>query len=442
MLNLCKFPSSYDPGYVDTACCKSSICDIDGTRGRLYFRGYSIEELVEKSTFVEVSFLLIYGSLPDSEQLSNWTKSLMRHSFPYNNLKEIMSQFRYDAHPCGILVSAVAALGTFFPEANPSLKGIDILRHNKLARDRQIARILGKMPTIAALSYRHRLGRPYNSPLSLEDPSPLTYTENFLYMLDRLSETTYRPHPKLVSLLDKIWILHAEHGLNCSTATMRQLASTGVDPYSAVAGATAALYGNLHGGANEAVLKMLSQISSVDAVPGFLKKVKKEKRVLFGFGHRVYKSPDPRALILKNIALEIFQIVGTPKLWPVALEMERVALEDEYFTSRHLFPNVDFYSGLIYDAMDLPTDFFPVLFSIPLTAGWLAHWLESLGEPKQVFEPRQVYIGKKQNDNTVTPIEFRHSSLETPSAPQLASGFDRRRSLGHNYDPIVPSAKL
>jgi len=348
-----------------------------------------------------------------------------------------MSQFRYDAHPCGILVSAVSALGTFFPDANPSLKGMDVLKHNKVSRDQQVARILGKMPTIAAQSYRHRLGRPYNSPLSISDPSPLTYTENFLYMLDRLSETSYRPHPKLVSLLDKIWILHAEHGMNCSTATMRQLASTGVDPYTAVAGATAALYGNRHGGANEAVLKMLSQIGSVDAVPAFLKKVKKEKRILFGFGHRVYKSPDPRATILKDIALEMFQIVGTPKLWPVALELERIAATDEYFTARHLFPNVDFYSGLIYDAMDLPSDFFPVLFSIPLTAGWLAHWMESLNEPTDVFEPKQIYIGKQTIESPITPIQFRHSSLETPTVPLFSSGFDRRRRLGANYDTVI-----
>jgi citrate synthase len=437
------FCSSYDPGFINTACCKSSICDIDGSNGKLSFRGYSIEDLVEKSSFVEVAYLLVFGSLPDASQLDGWTRGLMRHSYLHNNLGEIMAHFRYDAHPCGIFVSTVAALGTFFPESNPSLKGVDVFQTNKSLRDQQIMRILGKMPTIAAQSYRHRLGRPYNTPMSITTTdstlSPLVYTENFLYMLDRLSETAYRPNAKIVKILDKIWILHAEHGLNCSTATMRQLASTGVDPYTSVAGATAALYGNLHGGANEAVLKMLVSIGSVEAVPSYIKKVKKEKRILFGFGHRVYKSPDPRAKILKQIAIELFDITGPSPLWPIALEMERIILEDEYFTSRHLFPNVDFYSGMVYAAMELPTDMFPVLFAIPLTAGWLAHWVESLQDPIGIYEPKQVYVGTK--GKTLKPLSFRSSSLASPTTA-ISSGFDRRRSLVTNYDQIVPRAKL
>jgi citrate synthase len=430
----------YDPGYVSTACCKSAICNIDGVAGKLSFRGYAIEELVEKSTFVEVAFLLIYGSLPDAVQLDHWTRSLLKHSFLHNNLGTIMSQFRYDAHPAGMFVSTVAALGTFFPEANPTLKGTNIYKDSLELRDRQISRILGKVPTIAAQSYRHRLGRPYNPPLVPADPTPLGFTENFLYMLDRLSENHYRPHPTLVKALDKIWILHAEHGLNCSTATLRQLTSTGVDPYTAVAGAAAALYGNLHGGANEAVLRMLKTIGSVEALPSYLKKVKKEKRILFGFGHRVYKSPDPRATLLKKIALDVFEVTGTSPLLKLALEMEKLVLNDEYFTSRHLFPNVDFYSGLIYSAMDLPTDMFPVLFTIPLTAGWLAHWVEASGdESMQVFEPRQVYVGKDGRE--ILDIESRNPSAISPTLRH--SGFGRRRDLGTNFDIVtVPRSKL
>lgn len=489
MTSVLFFSRSYDPGFVNTAPWKSSICDIDGTHGKLSFRGYSIEDLVEHSSFVEVSYLLIFGCLPDALQLSKWTERLIAHSSLHTDLGELLSKFRYDAHPCGMFISAVAALGTFYPEANPALRGdMDLLKNNIALRDQQLMRILGKLPSIAAQTFRHRIGRPYNLPATRAGPlNPLDYTSNFLFMMDRLSEGLYAPHPELVKSLDQIWILHAEHGLNCSTATMRQLASTGVDPYTAVAGATAALYGSLHGGANEQVLKMLQTLAAVSAVPAYLKKVKKEKRVLFGFGHRVYKSPDPRAVKLKEIAKRVFSVTGEPKLWPVALELERLVLEDEFFVSRHLFPNVDFYSGIIFSAMDIPPDYFPVMFAVPLTAGWLAHWVEQLNEghspteesihgsgnnakeisnlkrdpstlsspdraefPSQcgngVVEPKQIYIGPKTGDGrTIIPIQFRSSSLHSPASTTPKSGFERRRQLGTNYDthaPILRSPKL
>lgn len=445
LAQICFF-SSYDPGYVNTACCKSAICDIDGQKGLLAFRGYSIEELVEKSTFLEVAFLVIFGSLPDAVQLDQWTRNIMRHSFLHNNLAGIMSQFRYDAHPCGMMISAVSALGTFFPEANPALKGADIFTRQPQIRDRQLYRILGKLPTIAAQSYRNRLGRPFNTPMSVQDPTPLTYTENFIYMLDRLSEQAYRPNPKLVRALDRIWILHAEHGMSSSTATLRQLVSTGVDPYSAIVGAIASLYGNRHGGANEAVLKMLTRIGSVDAVSKYLTKVKKEKRVLFGFGHRVYKAPDPRAILMKRIAQEVFEICGTPPLWSIALELEKQVLLDEDFLSRKLYPNIDYYSGIVYQALGFPSDMFPVLFAIPLSAGWLAHWMEHLQtvplNDNNVFSPKHIYIGKQ--DQTYTPIEQRskEENSKTMSPSWTKSGFSSRRDLGTNYDTKHSSPEL
>lgn len=422
----------------------SSICDIDGIHGKLSFRGYDIDDLVENSTYVEVSYLLMYGALPDAQQLTSWTRGLIAHSSLHTDLGGILSSFRYDAHPCGMFISAVSALGTFYPEANPALskRGPNVLKDSAFARDTQIKRILGKVPSIAAQTFRHRIGRPYNSPWTLSgDPHPLDYTAGFLYMMDRLSEGQYSPNAEIVKCLDQIWILHAEHGLNCSTATLRQLASTGVDPYTAVAGAAAALYGPLHGGANEQVLKMLAIISTASSVASFLKKVKKEKRVLFGFGHRVYKAPDPRATKLKQIAMRVFKITGEPPLWSVALELEKQVLADTYFSSRHLYPNVDFYSGLIYAALEFPPDFFPVLFAVPLTAGWLAHYVEQLAQDEDaVVEPNQLYNGQKEM-RTIPPISFRSSSLNSPAA-NVHSSFARRRQLGTNYDPPIPKSKL
>eukprot|EP00029_Vermamoeba_vermiformis_P005842 TRINITY_DN2139_c0_g1_i1.p1 TRINITY_DN2139_c0_g1~~TRINITY_DN2139_c0_g1_i1.p1 ORF type:complete len:506 (-),score=168.70 TRINITY_DN2139_c0_g1_i1:120-1637(-) len=379
----------YDGGYFNTACCKSQICKIDGDKGVLTYRGYDIEELVEKSTFLEVAYLLIYGELPNKVQKKQWETTIMRHTFIHENLVELMQTFRYDAHPMGILISSISAMGTFYPDANPALQGSDLYQDPAM-RNKQIFRILGKIPTIAACAYRHRIGRPYNNPVNY-----LSYVENFMYMLDRLSENNYRPHPVLARALDKIWILHADHELNCSTATMRQISSTLVDPYTATSGAAGALYGPLHGGANEAVLRMLEQIGTPANVPAFLQDVKDKKKILFGFGHRIYKNYDPRAKVMKDITFEVFDVLGKNPLMEIAIELEKQALADEYFITRKLFPNVDFYSGLIYNAMGFPTDMFPVLFCIPRVAGWLAHWVEALQDPAgmKIYRPRQIYTG-------------------------------------------------
>lgn len=399
---------SYDPGYFNTAVCKSKITYIDGDKGILEYRGYPIEQLAEKSTFLEVSFLLIYGYLPKQGQLDFWTKRIMMHTFIHENLVELMKNFRYDAHPMGMLISTISAMSTFYPEANPALEGSDIYKNQSLM-NKQIFRLLGKMPTIAACAYRHRIGRPYNNPTNT-----LSYTENFLYMLDRLSETDYKPHPVLTRALDKLFIVHADHELNCSTATMRQIGSSLVDPYTAVSGAASALYGPLHGGANEAALKMLEEIGSVENIPAFIASVKRKERKLFGFGHRVYKSYDPRAKILKEVCDEVFGLLGKNPLMEVAMELEKQALSDSYFIDRSLYPNVDFYSGIIYKTMGFPTDMFPVLFSIPRCAGWLAHWVEMIGDPDlRIFRPRQLYIGKRNlqyidaadRADTATPIQ-------------------------------------
>jgi len=442
---------SYDPGYFNTACCKSQICKIDGEKGELTYRGYDIEELVEKSTFLEVAYLLIYGELPNKGQLNYWERTILRHTFIHENLRQLMQTFRYDAHPMGILISSVAALGTFYPEANPALSGSDIYQDQKL-RNKQIFRILGKLPTIAACAYRHRIGRPYNNPVHY-----LNYVENFIYMLDRLSETEYRPHPVLARALDKIWILHADHELNCSTATMRQLTSTLVDPYTAIAGAAGALYGPLHGGANEAVLRMLQSIEKVENVSSFLRDVKEKKKILFGFGHRVYKNYDPRAKVMKEITSEVFQVLGKNPLMEVALELEKQALADDYFISRKLFPNVDFYSGLIYNAMGFPTDMFPVLFCIPRAAGWLAHWVEALQDPagNKIFRPRQIYEGPgrrsyiplaeretvSKQDKETLKVNESFFSRRRKAAAKVSDPFEKLKSW-HDATSTKQSSKL
>ncbi|KAM9964550.1 hypothetical protein ACTFIW_004320 [Dictyostelium discoideum] len=414
----------YDPGYYNTAVCKSQITYIDGDRGILEYRGYPIEQLAEKSSFLEVSYLLIYGDLPSKEQSNLWNTKIMNHTFIHENLISMMKSFRYDAHPMGMLISSLSAMSTFYPEANPALAGVDIYK-NKQLMNKQIFRILGKLPTIAACAYRHRIGRPYNDP-----SNTLSYTENFLYMLDRLSESNYKPHPVLTRALDKLFIIHADHELNCSTATMRQIASTLVDPYTACAGSAGALYGPLHGGANEAVLRMLEAIGTVENIPKFIEQVKQKKQRLMGFGHRVYKSYDPRAKILKSVTMEIFALLGKNPLMQIATELERLALSDSYFIERQLYPNVDFYSGIIYKSMGFPTDMFPVLFSIPRAAGWLAHWVEELADPElRIFRPRQIYLGRR-NMNYV-PMDARqaqqHNSGEKLSS--FSSGFDRRRDV-------------
>lgn len=416
----------FDASFMNTAVAASSICYIDGERGVMSYRGYRIEDLARHSNFLEVSYLLIYGSLPNRREYADWERKILTHTFIHENLVSQMQTFRYDAHPMGMLISSMAALSTFYEEANPALKGSQLYRDQNL-RNKQIFRILGKVSTIAACAYRHRIGRPYNNPVN-----HLSYTENFLYMMDRLSETDYRPHPVLAKALDVMFILHADHEMNCSTAAMRHVSSSLVDPYTAVSAAAGALYGPLHGGANEQVLRMLKEIGSVDNIPSFLADVKSKKRRLMGFGHRIYKNNDPRATILKQISRDVFQICPRTHLWDIAEELERQALADEYFVSRKLYPNIDFYSGLIYQAMGMPVDMFPVLFTIPRVAGWLAHWNESLNDPlgPRIFRPRQKYVG--DHDRAYVPMDQREEK-EPRKLETYWSQHNIRRLVTENY---------
>ncbi|CAI9089097.1 OLC1v1023603C1 [Oldenlandia corymbosa var. corymbosa] len=378
----------YDPGYLNTAPVRSSICYIDGDAGILRYRGYPIDELAEGSSFVEVAYLLMYGNLPSESQLADWEFAISQHSAVPQGILDIIQAMPHDAHPMGVLVSAMSALSVFHPDANPALRGQD-LYNTKQVRDKQIVRILGKAPTIAAAAYLRMAGRPPVLP-----SNNLSYSENFLYMLDSLGDRSYKPNPRLARVLDILFILHAEHEMNCSTAAARHLASSGVDVYTALAGAVGALYGPLHGGANEAVLKMLNEIGTVDKIPEFIEGVKNRKRKMSGFGHRVYKNYDPRAKVIRKLAEEVFSIVGRDPLIEVAVALEKAALSDDYFIKRKLYPNVDFYSGLIYRAMGFPTEFFPVLFAIPRMAGYLSHWRESLDDPDtKIMRPAQVYTG-------------------------------------------------
>lgn len=377
---------SYDPAYLNTASCKSNITYIDGDKGILEYRGYPIEQLAEQSSYKEVAYLLIYGELPTEDQLDYWRNRIMRHTYIHEDLANMIQTFRYDAHPMGVLISSVAAMSTLHPDA----KNIDDPEN----REKQIWRILGKLPTIAAFAYRHRIGRPNNYPNSY-----LGYAANFLYMLDFMNQEDYDVHPVLSRALDILFILHADHEQNCSTSTMRAIGSSRVDPYSAVAGAASALYGPLHGGANEAVLRMLTEIGDVKNIPSYIERVKTGEMRLMGFGHRVYKNYDPRAKIIKRVADEVFSVTGTNPLIDIALELERIALEDDYFVSRKLYPNVDFYSGIIYQALGFPVGMFPVLFAIPRASGWLAQWLEMIEDPEQrITRPRQVYLGPTKRD--------------------------------------------
>eukprot|EP00732_Lithocolla_globosa_P001756 Lithocolla_globosa_v1_NODE_957_length_3033_cov_50.121894.p1 type:complete len:539 gc:universal NODE_957_length_3033_cov_50.121894:2-1618(+) len=405
----------FDPGYTNTAVTKSKICFIDGDRGILQYRGYPIEELAEKSSYLEVSYLLIYGNLPAKSELAEWTHQITRHTFLHTNLMQLMKSFNYDAHPMGMFVSVMSAMSTFHPDANPSLTKSDVYVNNSILRNIQIYRILGKASTVAACAYRHRIGRPYNFPQHY-----LTYTDNFLYMMDHLDENSYLPNPVLSKALDVMFILHADHELNCSTAAMRHIGSSQVDPYSAIAGAAAALYGPLHGGACEAVLRMLEEIGSVENVPAFLEGVKKRQRKLMGFGHRVYKNYDPRARIIKSTAYKVFEVCGKEKLIDVAIVLEQTALTDPFFVERKLYPNVDFYSGLIYKSMGFPTDFFPVLFAIPRVAGWLAHWKEQVEDPStKIWRPRQVYLG--EGKRSYVPMEYRKEVDESHLHPHVSA---------------------
>jgi citrate synthase len=384
---------SYDPAFLNTASCRSAITWIDGDKGELWYRGIPIEQLCEQGNYLEVAYLLIFGELPTRADLDSWVFDITHHTYVHENIKKFVEGFRYDAHPMGMLLASVGALSTFYPDA----KDIDDSEERYMATIRMIA----KMPTLAAFAYRHNLGLPYVYP-----DNDLAYPGNFLSMMYKMTEIKYEPDPRLERALDVLWILHADHEQNCSTNAVRGVGSSQVDPYSAVAAGVAALYGPLHGGANEAVLRMLDRIETAENVPDFLKGVKDRKERLMGFGHRVYKNYDPRARIIKKHVDEVFEVTGrNPKL-DIAVELEKRALEDEFFTSRKLYPNVDFYSGLIYEALRLPTEMFTVMFAIPRTSGWMAQWLEMVGDSEQkIARPRQIYTGGGPRD--YVPIEKR-----------------------------------
>ncbi|CAM8954372.1 unnamed protein product [Rhodiola kirilowii] len=452
----------YDPGYLNTAPVRSSICYIDGDEGILRYRGYPIEELAERSSFLEVAYLLckrllhtpslnlfdywisfnfnithelscksnwtvnfdpVYGNLPSDSQLSDWEFTVSQHSAVPQGVLDIIQAMPHDAHPMGVLVSAMSTLSVFHPDANPALRGQD-LYNSKQVRDKQIARILGKAPTIAAAAYLRLAGRPPVLP-----SNNLSYSENFLYMLDSLGNRSYTPNPRLARVIDILFILHAEHEMNCSTAAARHLASSGVDVYTALSGAVGALYGPLHGGANEAVLKMLNDIGSVENIPDFIEGVKNRKRKMSGFGHRVYKNYDPRAKVIRKLAEEVFDIVGHDPLIEVAVALEKAALSDDYFVKRKLYPNVDFYSGLIYRAMGFPTEFFPVLFAIPRMAGYLAHWKESLDDPDtKIMRPQQVYTGVWLRKYAPVTERMAADSVENHAQVSVSNATRRRRA--------------
>ena len=384
---------TYDPAYMNTASCRSEITFLDGEAGVLEYRGYPIEQLAEKSSYLEVAYLLVNGDLPTSQQLEEWIGEITIHTFVHENIKGFMQGFRHDAHPMGMLLGSVGALSTFYPDAN------DITDPEN--RHIQTIRLIAKMPTLAAFAYRHNMGMPYVYP-----DNDLAYSGNFLSMMYKMTELKYEPDPRLERALDILFILHADHEQNCSTSAVRSVGSSQVDPYSAIAAGVAALYGPLHGGANEAVLRMLKRIENKENIPDFIAGVKEGNERLMGFGHRVYKNYDPRAKIIKKATEDVFQVTGKNPLLEIATELEKIALEDEYFIKRKLYPNVDFYSGLIYEAMGLPVSMFPVMFAIGRTSGWIAQWLEMVQDSEQkIARPRQIYTGARERD--YVPIEQR-----------------------------------
>jgi len=391
----------YDPSLQNTAVCTSRLTYIDGDEGILEYRGYPIEQLAEHSTYLETAYLLVHGELPTAEQSSAWTEEITRHTMVHENIKHFMDGFHHDAHPMGMLLSTVGALSTFYPEATH----IYDLEQRRVS----ISRLIAKMPTLAALIHRHNRGLPYVYP-----DNGLSYVGNYLSMMFRMVEPRYQPIPEIERALDVLFILHADHEQNCSTFAMRVVGSSHPDPYSATSAAIAALYGPLHGGANEAALRMLERIGSKDAIPAFIEGVKQGKERLMGFGHRVYKNFDPRATIIKKMFDQVLGVTGTTPLLDIAIEVERIALEDDYFVKRKLYPNVDYYSGLIYRAIGIPTDMFPVLFAIPRTAGWMSQWEESLVDKEQrIARPKQLYLGPQRRD--YVPMIRRH---EVPAAPE------------------------
>ncbi len=384
---------TYDPAFMNTASCKSKITFIDGDKGILEYRGYPIDQLAERSTYLEVAYLLLNGELPTETQLTDWKRNITYHTFINENIKKVIDGFHYNAHPMGMFEATLGALSTFYPDAK------DIF--NEEFRQKQIFRLIAKVPTIAAFAFRHRIGMQYAYP-----DNDLGYEGNFLNMMFKTTELKYEPNPVLERALSVLFILHADHEQNCSTNAMRSIGSAHTDPFSALGGAAAALYGPLHGGANEMVLRMLKEIGTLDKVPEYVKRVKAGEFRLMGFGHRVYKNYDPRARIIKQVADEVFEVTGKDPMLDIALELERIALEDEYFVKRKLYPNVDFYSGIIYQAMRFPLDMFPVMFAIPRTSGWLAQWVELLEDADQkIARPRQVYLGHRSRD--YVPMEQR-----------------------------------
>jgi citrate synthase len=384
---------TYDPAFMNTASCRSRVTFIDGDKGILRYRGYPIQELAQNSTYLETAYLVLYGELPSQKELAEWVKNITYHTMIHESIKTFMDGVHYDAHPMGMLVSTVAALSTFYPESK-NIFDPEVRKH-------QTFRLIGKMPTLAAFAYRHSRGLPFVYP-----DNDLSYAGNFLNMLFKMTELKYKPNPVLEHALDVLFILHADHEQNCSTSAMRGIGSSHVDPYSATAGAAAALYGPLHGGANEQVLRQLNEIGSKERIPDIIKRVHAGEVRLMGFGHRVYKNYDPRARIIKNLAYQVFDVTGKNPLIDIALELERIALSDDYFIKKKLYPNVDFYSGLIYQAMGFPITIFPVLFAIARTAGWVAQWIEMLQDPDQkIARPRQLYLGEGHRD--YVPIEKR-----------------------------------
>jgi citrate synthase len=384
---------TYDPAFMNTASCRSAITYLDGTNGILEYRGYPIEQLAAESSYLEVAYLLVYGELPTASQLEEWQYQITIHTFVHENVKEFLGGFRHDAHPMGMLLGATGALSTFYPDAND----ID----DPANRDIQTVRMISKIPTLAAFAYRHAQGQPYVYP-----DNDLAYSGNFLNMMYKMTELKYEPDPRLERALDVLFILHADHEQNCSTSAVRAVGSSQVDPYSAVAAGIAALYGPLHGGANEQVLRMLRRIGTKENIPDFMQGVKDGKERLMGFGHRVYKNYDPRAKIIKKACDDVFEVTGTNPLLDIALELEKIALEDEYFVKRKLYPNVDFYSGLIYEALHMPVGMFTVLFAIPRTSGWISQWLEMIDDKEQkIARPRQIYTGERERE--YVPIDKR-----------------------------------
>ena len=376
---------TYDPAFMNTASCRSSVTYLDGDAGILRYRGYPIEQLAEKSSFLEVAYLLVFGELPNESQLESWVHDITHHTFVHENVKQFLEGFRYDAHPMGMLQSGIAALSTFYPEAK------DI--QDEENRYLQIVRLIAKMPTLGAWAFRHSEGKPFVYP-----NNELSYSANFLSMLFTIGGD-YQPDPRIVKALDTLFILHADHEQNCSTSAVRSVGSSQVDPYSAVSAGIGALYGPLHGGANEAVLRMLRRIEKVENIPAFMEGVKAGNERLMGFGHRVYKNFDPRATIIKKACDDVFEVTGVNPLLAIAVELEKIALQDEYFVKRKLYPNVDFYSGLIYEALGMPADMFTVLFAIGRTPGWVAQWREMLDDKDQkISRPRQIYIGADERD--------------------------------------------